>query len=251
MRKKLDHLPQWLAAAREAEFDVAASPDRTLTIDQAAQRRAVLPDVVRRQMAALAYVRRHADIETVRAGMSSIESLIAIERADHRVASDIRRGVLLGEMSFKDLQAISMKLRSEKKELVSVLTRLDVASRFLNDLPELHLLAEQDEPEPQDRSWIGAEYTGAFGDVPSTRRWSWVGIVAPSSAWSCLRGAPMRDLVRCIMAATLWSDVVSVALTSSQEHHAIRDGLTPALVLDRARVLFHDLRSEAGVERLG
>ena len=246
---KRDRLPIWLAAAREAEVDVASSLNRTLTIDRAAQRRSVLPDVVRRQMAALAYVRRHVDPGDVRVGMTAVEALIALERADPRVASTFRKSVLRGEMGIRDLRALAAERRSPTAEIASDLDRQEVAHRFSADLSGLQLLPAHGEPA-YDRSWVCAEYVGTVGKVPPIRKWAWAGIVAPSVAWSCLRGASMQDLVRCIMAASLWSDAVSVALCTPQEDEAIRDALAPAPVTDRARIWLHDLRVQSGVERL-
>ena len=93
---------------------------------------------------------------------------------------------------------------------------------------------------------VGADVAGVFEDRPSARRWAWAGIMAPSMS-GCQRGGPLRDLVRSVMAASLWADTVSVVVTLSREAEAVTAAMAQARPEDRSRICIHHWRTTGGV----
>ena len=240
--------PVWLAAALETEADIAASPIRALAIDQAAHRRSTSPDVVRRQLKCLEYVRRHTAVDRVQAGMSVVELLIGLERTDPRGAGSIRQRALQGGLSVAELRQQRARMRLGDARDQRIWPNLaETLDRIRRDLPQIvRLETVAGSAGSFDPSWVGANFAAMEPKGSVLPPWAWLGIVSPRIESGCLRGAPTYELVRCVLAASLWADVVSIAFTYDTEAEVVREACARAHGVDRAKIVLHDLREPAG-----
>ena len=123
----------WIALARTVEPALAAAKrtERTALLACVAQERGYKPPTVRRMVKAYRYLLGRAksvgvDLDDVRAPLVCVEVVERLERANETLDPELRRSVLVGEVTFRELLKLEqgiLEARQERQRAVSSDTR--------------------------------------------------------------------------------------------------------------------------------